>query len=535
LTDGSDRPLDGGVDLGSYDLAMLDDRPASKVPEAFQARLTAAVREQGLGLLFSGGKSSFGTGGYDRTAVADILPVDLIQRSEERDPSTALAVIIDTSGSMGGIRIELAKQIVRLTANRLKAQDRIGIVEFYGNKHWALPLQSAANKIEIERAVGRMQAIGGTVLYPAIEEAYYGLKNVNTRYKHILIITDGGVEDADFETIARRIAKDNINISTVLVSGGSQSQVLIDLAAWGRGRFYSASDRYSLPEPVLKQATTMNLPAYKTGEFVVAGHGGPGWWGEVARDSVPPLDGYVETQGRPGAEVLLETLGSSQPLLATWQYGLGRVTAFMSEPLGEGTAGWKSWKDYGRWLARIASRTSGDMEPFRFDAVRDDDRISVVARRYGGSPDLAPQASLLDAQGKPSVALDFRRVAPDRYVAGLVMDPAKEARMTAGAEPAGGSRDVLLVSNALDDVSPEGQVDPDSGLDLASLAKATGGAYQDASKAASLGAAPAPAARPGSLSLFELWPYAALLALLIYVAEVAYRRWPRDARAPARS
>jgi Mg-chelatase subunit ChlD len=111
------------------------------VPEAFQQHLADAVTHQGLGLVFSGGKSAFGTGGYDTTPVAKIVPVEFVQRTEKRDPSTALAIIIDTSGSMTGSRIELAKQVARLAVRRLKAHDRIGIVEFYGNKHWALPLQ----------------------------------------------------------------------------------------------------------------------------------------------------------------------------------------------------------------------------------------------------------------------------------------------------------------------------------------------------------------------------------------------------------
>ena len=63
-------------------------------------------------LVFSGGKAAFGTGGYDRSTVAELAPVEFIQRTEKRDPSTALAVIIDTSGSMSGTRIELAKQAV---------------------------------------------------------------------------------------------------------------------------------------------------------------------------------------------------------------------------------------------------------------------------------------------------------------------------------------------------------------------------------------------------------------------------------------
>ena len=531
VQEGSELTLDAATDLSPYDLVLLDDRPASRVPEAFQARLVAAVEHQGLGLLFSGGKASFGTGGYDRSAVAEVLPIDFVQRTEKRDPSTALAIVIDTSGSMGGTRIELAKQIARLAVRRLKAHDRVGIVEFYGNKSWALPLQSAANKIAIDRALGRMQATGGTVLYPAVEEAYYGLKNVNTRYKHILIITDAGVEEADYESLFRMMTKDHINISTVLTGAGAHSQFLIDLASWGHGRFYSANDRYNLPEVVLKQATTMNLPAYKTGGFPVVSRGGAGWWGEIDRQAVPALNGYVETQTREGAEVLMEVEGNAHPVLATWLYGLGRVTTFATEPLGEGTADWKNWKDYGRWLARIASRTAGDTRPFRFEIERDDQQITVSARRYADRAGLVPQASLLDSQGREGTPLEFRQLSPGHFIAETVSDPAKEVRVTAGvtggAGPARASAAAFLVSSAAADVSAEHQVDPETALNLAALAKATGGVFVDATRAAALGPNPGSRNDSTSLSLVELWPYATLLALALYLVELVYRRWPR--------
>jgi Ca-activated chloride channel family protein len=532
VQDGSALALDPGPDLGAYDLVLVDDRPASRLPEAFQARLAAAVRQNGLGLLFSGGKASFGTGGYDRSTLAEALPVDFIQRTEKRDPSTSLAVIIDTSGSMMGTRIELAKQITRLAIRRLKAHDRVGIVEFYGNKHWALPLQSAANKIAVDRAIGRMQATGGTVMYPAMEEAYYGLKNVNTRYKHILIITDAGVEDADYESLVRLMTRDNVNVSTVLVGAGAHSQSLIDIASWGRGRFYSASDRYNLPEVVLKQSTTMNLPAYKTGGFPLLGRGGAGWWGEVDRTTVPALQGYVETQARTGAEVLLEVEGAAHPVLASWQYGVGRVTALMTEPLGEGTVEWKNWSAYGRWLARIASRTAGDTRPFRFEVAREDHQVAVEARRYADRAGLAPRATLLDAQGRESGTLEFRQLTPGHFRAETVVAPTQELRLAAGAaaatgeaSPAPGSQ--FLVSSPAEDVAAERQVDPAAGLDLAALAQATGGTYTDASRATVFAPGPVPRPDPASLTLRELWPYAALLALLVYLAEIVYRRWPR--------
>ena len=39
-------------------------------------------------------------------------------------------------------------------------------------------------------ALNRLDAGGGTVIMPAIEEAYYGLQNIQTRFKHVLVLTD---------------------------------------------------------------------------------------------------------------------------------------------------------------------------------------------------------------------------------------------------------------------------------------------------------------------------------------------------------
>jgi len=522
VTDGSGPQRAGESAPAGYELVMVDDRPAALMPEELQARIAASVRHDGVGLLFSGGKASFGTGGYEDSTLAEMLPVDFVQRTEKRDPSTALAVIIDTSGSMGGNRIELAKQVTRLAIRRLKAHDRVGLVEFYGNKHWALPMQSAANKIAIDRAIGRMQALGGTVLYPAIEEAYYALKNVDTRYKHILIITDAGVENADYESLSRRIARDKIALSTVLVGSQAHSQSLIDIASWGRGRFYSASDRYALPETVLKQATTMNLPAYKNGRFPLVGRGGPGWWGEVDRAAVPALFGYVETQARPGAEVLLEVEGGGHPVLSSWQYGLGRVTALMTEPVGDGTAGWGGWTDYGQWLARVAARTAGDLRGFRYSVHRDDHRVRIEARRYGAALGVAPRAARLAAGDREGSPVEFRQVSPDHFMAEFVIDPQEELRLVAGGDA--GDASTWLVAPARADVSAEHQVDPLTALDLATLARATGGTWVDATREVTVGAAPAARAGSGALTLLELGPFAALLALALYLAELAFRR-----------
>ena len=82
------------------DLVLLDDLAAESVPEVVEKRLVNAVRREGLGLMMSGGRSAFGSGGWHDRPIESLLPVELVQKEEKRDPSTSLVLVIDTSGSM---------------------------------------------------------------------------------------------------------------------------------------------------------------------------------------------------------------------------------------------------------------------------------------------------------------------------------------------------------------------------------------------------------------------------------------------------
>jgi hypothetical protein len=486
--------------------------------EDLQERLVEAVTEGGLGLLAAGGRGAFGPGGYQDSILAEILPVEFSQGEEKRDPSTALVVIIDTSGSMTGGRVQLAKQVARLAIRRLLPHDKVGIVEFYGSKRWAAPIQSAANSIELERALNRLDAGGGTVILPAIEEAFYALGNVQARTKHVLVLTDGGVESGDFEPLLRRMSDRGMNVSTVSIGGGAHSDFLVRLANWGRGHFYIVPNRFSLPEILLKQPVTAQLPTYRPGSFPVEARGGVGWWGDVEPTSVPPLAGYVETRSREGATEILIVAEGRQPLLSTWRYGLGRVTAMMTEPTGEGTSTWSDWMGYGPFLARVMSRTARVPGPFAFHLERRDHVLVVTAQRLVTGEGV-PTARLVEDEGS-GTPLEFRERAPGLFTARFVLDPAREARIEASGE--GTEAVYRLVSAPESDLFPELQVDPEQALDLEALAAATGGNYLPLDQVQDLVIPAGGGFRP--VGIFRLWPLCLLLALVGYLGELLYRR-----------
>ena len=513
--------------LLDYDLAVIDDRPADSIPRPVQDALVEAVKNQGLGLFYAGGKGAFGTGGYFDTPVASVLPVDLVQKEEKRDPSTTLVVIIDTSGSMGGERVQLAKECARLAIRRLLPHDKVGIVEFYGTKQWAAPIQTAANAIDIQRAINRLDAGGGTVVLPAIEEAFYALQNVQTRYKHVLVLTDGGVEAGDFESLMRRMAARGINVSTVLVGGDAHSEFLVNIANWGKGHFYAASNRFSIPEILLKQPSTSKIPPYRPGRHVVNAGGSTAWWGAIPRPAEPQLAGYVETQLRSGADAIIETEDERHPVLASWRYGLGRVTAMMSEPTGPGTGPWQNWPGYGSWLLRVLSRTAKEhSQPFAYSVERDLRGGRVVAQALGNLSVL-PKAERL-VGGEPE-SLTFVPRAPGLFTARLSAETNETIYLRAGAENWSGAA-AHVVSPYWEATAPEPNVDPAQALDLAQLAAATGGNHLPLSAAAQLD--PAPGGSGTALELLRLWPWCLLLALAGYLGDLIYRRWPGRSAAP---
>ncbi|MCK5940413.1 MAG: VWA domain-containing protein, partial [Planctomycetes bacterium] len=422
------EPSGDALDLSLTDLTVLDDRAADEVPAAWQQAIADAVERRGMGLLVSGGRSAFGPGGYHDTVIERISPVEYVQKEEKKDPSTTLAIVIDSSGSMVGNRMTLAKEVARLAIRRLQPHDKVGIVEFYGTKQWAAPIQSAANSIDLQRAVNRLGASGGTVLFPAIEECYYALKNVQTRYKHVLVITDAGVETGPYENLLRKMSDEGIATSTVLVGPGRHSEFLVELADWGGGRYYHSPDRFNLPELLLKKPSTSMLPPYRPGRFEVEARGGRSWWGDVDPSGVPPVETLVETSPRPGADVLLAVRGSGRPVLATWQYGLGRSVAWTSDATGRWASDWVQWEGFPAFWAQT----------IRWTISQERDSAVETAVTYEGN-----QATLTvdarDGNGRffNNLEMVANVVSPDGVVENVVMQQVAPGRYQSDFSPTG--------------------------------------------------------------------------------------------------
>lgn len=347
-------------ELNGYDAVILSDVPARLLGEEWMASLREYVGRLGGGLVMIGGRNSFGVGGYYRTPVEELLPVKLQAPDQEEQQSSALALVMDRSGSMSGAKLEFCKAAAATTAELLTAKDFLGVYAFDSAVTVVVPMNRvpASGGGALAGPIAAITAGGGTNIQPGMAQARSDLASVKAKIKHMIVLTDGQSEGTGYEAMAAAMRGEGITISTVAVGGDASVALLQAIAAAGGGQAYQTLDPASITRIFTQDTMIHTGRLIREEAFVpqsVERH--PMLRGLAPQES-PPLLGYVKTNRKALAQVPLVTdLGD--PLLATWRYDLGRVTAFTSDCKSRWAASWVAgWPGYSRFWAQILRETA---------------------------------------------------------------------------------------------------------------------------------------------------------------------------------
>jgi Mg-chelatase subunit ChlD len=342
--------------LRPYDLVVLSDVPARRVGGAQQQAISRYVQDGG-GFIMVGGERAFGVGGWGGTTIEELLPVRFEGERQREQPTLALVLVIDKSGSMSSEdRLDLVKEAARSTASTLDPGDELGVIAFDSRPYTLVRLQPAANRIRIAGDIRRLSAGGGTNALPALRESYLQLVGSKALVKHVILLSDGQSPEAGVNTLLADMRDADITVSAVGVGAGAGKDFLARVAERGRGRYYFSQDGTDVPRIFSRETREVTRNAVVERDL----------YPRVAKrvqllrgldfERAPGLLGIIPVKQKPLSELVLRThLGD--PLLVRGRRGLGRTAAFASDAQPRWAARWIAWEGFNKFWSQLARDT----------------------------------------------------------------------------------------------------------------------------------------------------------------------------------
>lgn len=529
---------------------VLEDVGAAELGSGALAALAGWVHDGGGGLLLTGGRSSFGTGGYFGSELADVLPVSMELRREHRKLRLAMVLSLDRSGSMavpvagGRTKMDLANLAGATVVDLLSPLDDLAVHAVDSSVHRVVPLGPLRNPDDVRQRVLRIDSAGGGIFVgAALEAAARELLGAAAGTRHVILFADAAdaEEPGNYRQLLDRMRRAGITVSVVGLGTerDGDAELLRDIARRGGGRVYFTDDPALLPRLFAQDTITVARSAFVEEPTPLRVTAGLRLLGGVQLPQPPPAGGYNLTYLRPAATLgMVSEDENHAPVVASWQAGLGRVVAVTAQLDGPWSGPFGRWPRLGELVASLTRWVAGEEGELPGGAVVTQEVVdgAVVVDlqldpERDGDPWPAPPR-LLVLRGRPgqkpeTVATPLRWNGPDALGAVVPLAGAEVAMVTLDA-PGMAPRSLAPVRHpVLTETVP---APPAEGRrQLERLTRATGG--RERVDAASIWEAFRRQARTVPLA-----PWLLLLAAVVLLAEVAERRlpmlWRRQRRSP---
>jgi uncharacterized membrane protein len=545
----------GLAHLAGFDAVVMANLPRWAFDNEFDRALHAYVHDLGGGFLMLGGPESLGAGGWLGSETEKALPVRLDPPQTRQIMRGALALLLHScempEGNYWGVQVATA------AIDALSSQDYVGLISLGGARQggrdgygWGFPMQVAGEKSAAKSAAKGMTVGDMPSFTVPMEMILEDMQKLRAGQKHVIVISDGD-PSAPPPELLNDFKAAKVTVTTVLLAGSGASSLghggpedhrkMQAIATKTGGRFYRVENPRKLPQIFCQEATVVSRSLIVEGDFVpqvAPGSGGP----LAGFDALPPLRGYILCVPRGGlaqAPVSVRNKEGVDPIYSYWNYGLGRSIVFAGDQTGRWGAAWTGWNRFRafweqsmRWVMRpampqdvsVATRVDGDRAYIDVE-TREQSATGFAAATKAEARLVAPDGKVRD--------LPLRQVGPGRFTAEFDADQAgaylaNVAFARAGAQ--GGEARSGSVQAAVSVPYPaEYRATRDNAALLRAVAERTGGRVLRLADAktwelfdrSDLGA---------SRTARALWQLAAILAAVLILVDVAWRRIAFDRR-----
>jgi len=252
----------------------------------------------------------------------NVLPVKPVDKEEQSEGAKIMLAIDISQSTSSQNSVKKEKQIAYSLADKLPYNNKVGAIAYNQDGFlMADPKPLANNRQSLKDKISRLETGGNSFHHVGLEAAKKRLAGTG----NIIMITDGKISNygrnVNTEGKSERIAE-NLDVQLITVGVGEDKNrfFLQDLAEKGDGKYYDAEDSGRLNfmfraggaedklERIVKVDTnhfiTRNLPDLST-----------------------RASSYEPSKPKKGADLLVTSSGG-KTFLTSWRYGLGRVAAF---------------------------------------------------------------------------------------------------------------------------------------------------------------------------------------------------------------
>ncbi|MBN1207671.1 MAG: VWA domain-containing protein [Myxococcaceae bacterium] len=512
---------------------VLEDVDANALGEPGLNALAAYVEQAGGGLVMTGGRDSFGQGGYRRSSLEPVLPVSLELREEQRRTAVAISVLMDCSCSMGATvpdgrtKMEVAAEGVVGALTLLNDRDEASVHMVDTETHEIFGLSPVSEGLPLDKVARGFSGGGGIYVGEALRTGRKEILQSDKATRHVLLFSDAAdsEEPDDYKATISALRGENVTVSVIGLGTPSDSdaKLLQEVAALGGGRIYFAQDAMSLPRIFSQETITVARSAFVDVPTSVEPAPDLPLLGKLPAQGLPQVGGYNLTYLKPRANVAMRTLDeNAAPLLAMWPRGAGRSVAFMAEVDGEFTGELRQWSGLRAALESMVRWAMGGSGKSEGEAVaraeRQGNLLRVTLDLAPGEPmpTALPTLVVLPGDGSSTpVELPMRWEDEDRLAAEYMLP----GRGTWHPVVKLGTRALRAPPVALP-YAPEFEPgSPKEGLEVLRAVAAVGGGVERLSMAGLFAEAPVSEGR------VALAPWLVGFAVLVLLAEVVVRRF----------
>ncbi len=362
--------------LSSYAAVILENVPAGALGPAGLELVAAWVRHGGGGLMMTGGRNTYGPGGYFKSALDPVLPVSMELRREHRKLRLAIVVALDRSGSMsmsagaGRTKMDLANLGTVQVLDLLGDTDELGVIAVDSSPHTIVDMDQVSRvRGHRERILSIGSRGGGIFVYEALVAASKMLLQATAGTRHIILFADAAdaEEPGQYADLLAKCRQANITVSVVGLGTNADpdAALLEDIAQRGEGRCFFTTDPQQIPRLFAQDTFAVARSTFIEEETPVQWTAGLLSVTGARFPDPPPVGGYnlcyLKPEATPGG---LTEDEYKAPLVASWQAGNGRVLCFTGEADGDDAgpfAGWDRVGDFYTGLARWTAGEAGDL------------------------------------------------------------------------------------------------------------------------------------------------------------------------------